>query len=221
MKYKISFDIELKTHSYAGKFIVIEGIDGSGKTTQAEKLVGVLREKGVKAIYTKEPTDEPTGQVIRSEILSGKTKIPGVAVQYLMAADRAVHHEKIEQYLKEGYTVISDRYFWSAIAYGLVDKGINFEQNGQLLLTSLSILSMYHQFIAPDITFYLNVSTNTAMQRIKRKKTRIEIYEKKEKLDKISKGYNWIAKQFPEEFVVVDGERSVDDVQNEIIERIN
>jgi len=221
MQYEISFKTDFRCNPYKGKFIVIEGVDGSGKTTQALNLVNRLKGLGHKVVYTKEPTDESTGQFIRENVLSGKVKIPNIAIQYLIAADRAVHHEKIENYLKEGYTVVSDRYFWSAVAYGLGDKGSDFDKNGQLLLASLSILSMYHRFIIPDLTFYLQVLVDTAIQRIQHKKARIEIYEKREKLDKIARGYEWLVKEFPKEFVVIDGERGVEEVGEEIVSRLS
>ena len=65
MKHKVSFELEFKKNPYKGKFIVLEGIDASGKTTHALTLVESLRKKGYKAIYTKEPTGGVIGELIR------------------------------------------------------------------------------------------------------------------------------------------------------------
>ncbi|MDO8620665.1 MAG: dTMP kinase [Candidatus Levybacteria bacterium] len=222
MKYHIEFDLELKKNLYPGKLIVIEGIDGSGKTTQAQKVTEALNRKGIKSILTKEPTDEMTGKLIR-QILSGETNLPQVAFQYLFSADRAVHQAQIEDYLKSGITVVSDRYFWSSVVYGMVDKGIDFgKKNGdrENLLVALSILSMYHQFLLPDFSFALKVSVATAIERIKRKDKHTEIYEKENKLEKLAIGYDWLTKQFPKEIMVLNGEKSVEEVTEEIVASI-
>src|SRR5258708_38846651 len=116
MKHNVNFSIEFRSNAYPGKFIAIEGIDGSGKTTQAEHLVARLKKEGYKAIYTHEPTDEPTGKFIK-QVLLGELVVPPVALQYLFGADRAVHLEQIQKLLVEGYLVVTDRYFWSSVAY--------------------------------------------------------------------------------------------------------
>lgn len=222
MKYRIEFDLELKKNPYSGKLIVIEGIDGSGKSTQAQKVTEALNRKGIKSILTKEPTDEVTGKLI-GQILSGETDIPSVAFQYLFSADRAVHQEQIEDYLKSGITVVSDRYFWSSVVYGMVDKGMDFKkENGdrENLLVALSILSMYHQFLLPDFSFALKVSVATAIERIKRKDTYIEIYEKENKLKELKTGYDWLVGKFEKEITVLNGEKSVEEVTQEIVKKL-
>lgn len=214
--YHIEFDLEFKRNLYPGKFIVIEGIDGSGKTTQASKIVEHLQRKGVKSVYTKEPTDEVTGKLIR-KILGGKISVPAVAFQYLFAADRAVHQVKLQDYLKKGQALVSDRYFWSSAVYGMVDRGISFhEGDKERLLVALSILSMYHRFIVPDYTFYLRVSTDEALKRIGKTERELEIYEKKEQLEKVRQGYEWLSKKFAKEITVVDGEKPAKEVAGQI-----
>ncbi len=214
--YHVKFDLEFKKNPHPGKFVVIEGIDGSGKTTQAKRLVEYFEKKGIKSIYTKEPTDEVIGKLIR-KVLSGELRLPHVAFQYLFAADRAVHQIQIEKYLKKGLTVVSDRYFWSSAVYGLVDRGItNRESDRERLLVALSILSMYHRFIVPDYTFYLRVSTDEAFKRISKTGRELEIYERGEKLEKIRQGYEWLVKKFSKEITVVDGEGSVEELASKI-----
>ncbi len=220
MSYHVEFDIDLKRNPYPGKLIVLEGIDGSGKTTQAHKVVESLNKKGIKAVFTKEPTDGVTGRMLR-DVLSGKLKLPPVSFQYLFAADRAVHQEEIKKYLEKGITVVSDRYLWSALVYGMLDvDALNNENDKERLMTAYSILSMYNQFIVPDFTFYLAVSTKVAMRRIAQKTQKIEIYEKEEKIEKLRQGYDWLSKKFAKEIAVIDGEGKVGEVTRKIVASI-
>lgn len=220
MKHHVSFDLELKKNPYTGVYIAIEGIDGSGKTTQVEKLVRHFEELGENVVQTREPrNDGIVGSLIR-KILSGELKVPSTALQYLYSADRAIHQEEIIiPSLKEGKVVISDRCFWSAIPYGILDRGEDYDINdAQLLLVSQGILSMYYRFIVPDKTFYLQISLETAMKRISEGAK--EIYEEKGKLGKVVKGYEWLLGRFPEEITVVDGEKNVEEVTGEIVKSL-
>lgn len=217
MNYHISFDLDFRRNPYPGKFIVIEGIDGSGKTTQAKLLVDRLKVLGKEAVYTKEPTDGPIGQFIR-QTLRGAVDVSPLSIQYLLAADRVLHAEEVEKYLKEGKTLIGDRYFWSAVAYGMADRQeTQYEDNGYVLLLAQGILSMYTQFIVPDITFYLRTSVDIALSRLAKMTKEKELYETREKLEKIYQGYEWLASQFPEEITVVDGEKEMEEVTEGIL----
>lgn len=145
------------------------------------------------------------------------------ALQYLFSADRIMHHEEIiEPALMRGDVVISDRNFWSAIVYGILDRtGGSYDYNvGDVLLISQSILSFYHQFIVPDYSFYLRVSLHEALKRLGGKDDIKEIYENEEKLKKLIDGYDWLVKRFPEEIIVIDGEQSVEKVTEEILAKI-
>lgn len=216
MSYHVSFDLEFKKNSYPGKLIVIEGLDGSGKTTQVEKIANKLKAKKIAVISTKEPTNGVIGKLIR-QVLGGAVNIPLVSFQYLFVADRTAHQEEILKYLKEGKWVISDRYFWSSVAYGMADKDdVDYENKNQVMLVAQSILSMYHQFVIPDYTFCLDVSLDTAMKRIAEKEHK-EIYERLEKLQKIQKGYDWLLTQFPREITTVDGEKSIEEVTSRVV----
>ncbi|MBI2074233.1 MAG: dTMP kinase [Candidatus Levybacteria bacterium] len=222
MNYHVDFDIDLKRNPYKGKYIVVEGIDGSGKTTQVEKLKEYFEKKGKQVVIVKEPTREgEIGELIDS-ILQGKIKVPSVALQYLYSADRAVNHYKnIIPSLEKGSIIISDRCFWSSIPYGILDRGgVDYSNTAQVILVAHGILSMYHQFIVPDYTFYLKISVEEATKRLHGMEKTHEIYEKREKLAKIAEGYKWLVKQFPKEFVVVDGGQPVTKVTEEIISKL-
>ncbi|MCL4354555.1 dTMP kinase [Patescibacteria group bacterium] len=216
MKHHVSFDIEFKKNKLPGKLIAIEGIDGSGKTTQAQLVVDLLKKQGYKAIYTKEPTDEPIGKFIREQILSGKVKVPPISIQYMFSADRAVHQVELEEYLKKGYIIITDRYFWSAIAYGISDlKG-----KADYYLSALSILSFYHRFLTPDYTFFLNIRAKEAAKRIGTSEKHKEIYDDATKLVKIKKAYDLLIKRFSKEFVLISAEQSIENVSEDILKKI-
>lgn len=223
MKYHVEFDIDFRRNPYKGVYIALEGIDGSGKTTQVERLVEYFKNKGREVIRTREPRKEEgvIGDLIQ-KILLGKTKIPPVAFQYLFSADREIHHEELViPSLKAGKVVISDRCFWSAIPYGLLDRKSELDENTiEYVLVAQSVLSMYHQFIVPDYTFYLDIPLDTAMQRIDKTNEMREIYEDREKLEKTIKGYQWLLREFPKEFIVVDAMKPVEAVTEAIINSI-
>ena len=229
MKYHVEFDLDFRRNPYKGLYIAIEGIDGSGKTTQAEKISRYFEKQGKQVVTTGEPRKNKgiVGKLIQ-DILLSKVKVPSIAFQYLMSAERAIHHEElILPSLKAGKVVLTDRCFWSAIPYGILDRMKDAKQEqynyqmGDVLLVAQSILSMYHQFTLPDFTFYLSVSVDTAFKRIGKKEREKELYEKKDKLEKIRLGYDWLAKKFAKEIIVVDGEKSEEEVTEEILSHVS
>lgn len=224
MKYHVSFDIDFRRNPYKGLYIALEGIDGSGKTTQLEELFNYYRNQNKEVVKTREPRkqDGIIGDLIQ-KILHGKTQIPPVAFQYLFSADREMHHEELViPSLKAGKVVISDRCFWSAIPYGLLDKKSELNTNTiEYFLAAQSILSMYHQFILPDFTFYLDIPLDIAMERITMADGVKEIYEEKGKLRKTIGAYKWLLEEFSNEFLIIDATKSVCDITKEIIGIIN
>ena len=223
MKYHISFDIDFRRNASKGLYIAIEGIDGSGKTTQVERLAAELQKQGKEVVMTREPRKGVglIGELIE-DILRGKAEISPVAFQYLFSADRQMHHQElILPALAAGKVVVSDRCFWSAIPYGLLDKDELIDNNSiEQKLVAQSILSFYHEFTVPDKTFYLDVSLDTAMQRITEGDGANEIYEDKMKLKRAIEGYQWLLRKFPEEFIIIDANKSVEEVFEEIVARI-
>lgn len=213
MKHKVNFEIEFKENKYPGKFIVLEGIDGSGKTTQVERLEKELAKRKIKVWSTKNPTNHSIGKFIR-RVLAGYEKIPPQSIQYLFNADRVVQQEEIVEKLKKGFVVISDRYFWSSVAYGMADMN----DISDRFLTAYSILSFYHQFLIPDVTFFLDLDASESLDRLGSKKK--EIYEKESFLKKVNQMYKYLIEKFPEQFTIVDGNNSVDVVTSKILNTI-
>lgn len=223
MKYHISFDIDFRRNTSKGLYIALEGIDGSGKTTQTERVVAAFKKQGREVVQTREPRKNVglIGKLIQ-EILHGKANISPVAFQYLFSADRQMHHQElILPALEAGKVVITDRCFWSAIPYGLLDVDEEIEKNNiQQKLVAQSILSFYHEFTVPDMTLYLDVSLNTALKRISQGKDH-EIYEDRKQLKCAIEGYQWLLKEFPDEFTIVDANKSVEEVTVEIAKAIS
>ncbi|MFH1827390.1 MAG: dTMP kinase [bacterium] len=214
MEYHIEFDIDFKRNKDKGLLVAIEGIDGAGKTTQAELLLKELSKKH-KVYKTKNPTDHKIGKLVR-EVLSGKIKIPPIALQFLFSADRQVQQADIFNRLKKGEIVIMDRYFWSAVVYGAIDlSGFQFEKSINRLLITQGILSMYHQFLIPDISVFLDIPISIVLKRLGNKNK--EIFENEEKLKKIHKGYQWLITKFKKEFTVIDGTKPQEEITKEII----
>jgi dTMP kinase len=214
MEYHVAFDLDFRRNEYPGKFIVLEGIEASGKTTQVKRL-GEILSKTQATFITKNPTDNEIGTYIRNEILTGNKKhIPPVSYQYLFAADRVIQQFDVIERLKKGETVISDRYFWSSVAYGIADReGTDYENWEEVSVTALSLLSMYHQFILPDLSIYLDVSLKESLRRISGSAKHTEIYDNHQMNVKIEKGYDWLFKTFP-------NEKPLDEVTKEIVELV-
>ncbi|MDO8269757.1 MAG: dTMP kinase [Candidatus Levybacteria bacterium] len=220
MKYPVNFDIELKRNEFPGLYIAIEGIDGCGKTTQAALLAEYFKSQGKEVVVTREPRKVGLVGDLVHKVLVGKEKIPTVAIQYLFSADRSIHHEELVlPSLVAGKVVISDRCFWSAIVYGILDRtgGVYDKSDADLLLISQSILSMYHQFTVPDYSFYLKISVEESLKRLAAKKDEKEIYEEEDKVAKVHTGYDYLKDRFSDEITVVDGEGSIEDITKRLI----
>jgi dTMP kinase len=215
MNYHLGFNLDLKKNAYPGKFIVVEGLDAAGKTTHV-KLLEKFLSPNKKVFVTKNPTSGEIGQFIR-RALREDFPTTTLAIQYLYAADRHVQQQEIIKHLKQGEIVLSDRYFWSSLAYGLADKAeLDFEKNEEVLLVALSILSMYYQFIVPDLTIYIKISAETAMNRLLKMDKKREVYEHKEILERIARAYDWVNERFKEHIRIVNGQQPVSVVETEI-----
>jgi len=197
----------MKENNYPGKFIVFEGLDGSGQSTQASLLKDFLIKEKIDVVLTKEPTlTSSAGQKIK-EILDEKSTISPEQLQLLFTEDRREHLEKvIIPALKMGQYVISDRYFFSTFAYGTAE-GLDLEW----------LIKINNDFLLPDLTFLLKVRPEICLERIQKRGLGIKLFEKKEKLSRVWQVYEILPQRF-QSIYLVDGEKSIEEVFREIKE---
>jgi len=189
---------------YKGKFIVFEGLDGSGTTTQANFLFKYLKKEGKQVYLTGEPTRSLIGGLIEGQI-SGDWKSTAECLQLLFTADRAHHLEKeIIPLLKKGITIICTRYVLSTLSYGSLD-----------IKDEKWLMEINKKFIWPDMTFLLKVSPKICIQRIEKERFHKELFEKEEKLKKVSQNYLKFAKKFIN-IHIINGEKPIKEVFGEI-----
>jgi dTMP kinase len=191
----------MKKNSYPGKFIVFEGLDGSGQSTQVSLLTDFLIKKGFDVVTTKEPTsDSQTSKKIR-KILDEKEKVPPNELQKLFAQDRKEHLENlIIPALKAGKIVISDRYFFSSLAYGAA-SGLDLNW----------LIKLNDNFLLPDLTFLLKVRPGICISRIEKRGNPRDFFEKEEVLSKVWDKYKILPKRF-KNIIVINGERLIREV---------
>jgi dTMP kinase len=189
-------------------FVTFEGIDGSGKTTQAELLAGQLREEGVDVVLTREPGGTELGEAVRELVLHGGHVAPW-AEAALYAAARAQHvDEVIRPALARGATVVCDRYLDSSVVYQGVARGLGLERVLELNLTVVDGL-------LPDRTVLLRLEPSAAALRLGTDLDRIE-REGAAFLERVHEAYDELATRFPERYVVVDAARSPAELAEEI-----
>ena len=190
-------------------FIVFEGLDGSGSTTQAKLLAERLEKTGRASLLTKEPTDgTPIGKMIR-EILQHKWSASPESLQLLFCADRAEHLRNIiVPALTNKQMVICDRYVLSTLAYGGMYVDIEW----------LHDLNKF--FIQPDLTFLLQLEPSKCLERITGRGSDIELFETKEKMEKIWRNYHALSERYAN-IHPLDADRPVDQVAGEIWEVVS
>jgi len=166
-----------------GKFFVIEGIDGSGKSTQMEILSNKLSSINQKHHLTTEPTNGPIGVVIR-KVLRKEIVVSESALAGLFLADRLDHLENGEtgltKIISQGTHVITDRYYWSSYAYHSLQLPMEWV---------IDINSKCAEILKPDITFYLDLSPEESIKRIKQSRASTELFEEKKILENVRNNY--------------------------------
>lgn len=180
-----------------GKFIVFEGTDGSGKSTQMKLLGKYLEEKGETCRFTREPTDSEFGTLLHS-CMTGEIDTDEHTIAALFAADRLDHINNPKNGMKvvlaQGHTVLCDRYYFSSFAY-----------NGGFVpldwVIALNTPAM--QTLKPDLVIYIDVSPEESMKRVSRRGGETERYETLERQLKIRAKYFEVFKRFPEQNVAI------------------
>ena len=196
-----------------GMFIVLEGIDGAGKSTQAKLLKLWFEEKGYEVVLTKEPTDTAFGKLIRRLVLTGGregiidgAKISHEAEALLFAADRAEHVDKlIKPSLEAGKVVISDRYFYSSLAYQWA-RGLDLEW----------LIDLNRFAIRPDLVILLDLPVKESMKRLRSRSIKSEFDKIYELQRKVRENYLKLAERF-REIKIVNALDDVDSVHRQIV----
>ena len=194
-------------------FVVIEGLDGAGTTTQAGLLVERLQADGQPAVLTREPSDGPVGVLIR-QMLSGRVVTPSVdgpnqsvgreVLALLFAADRLDHiRAEIEPALAAGKVCVSDRYYHSSFAYqGDVDDAEEMDLQW--------VRTLNERAWTPDLTVFLEASVDLCLSRMSGRGQR-DIYETREKLARLERRYDQVMSALEnegEKIVRLDASRS-------------
>jgi len=181
-------------------FIVLEGIDGCGKSTHARLLSKWLEESGKSVFLTAEPTKRPVGKLIR-EILSGKIKVDPRTLALLFTADRVEHVNEMKAALAEGRIVVCERYYHSTVAYQAA-QGVDREW----------LLRLNDFAIKPDLLIFLDVNPKMGAGRT----STGEIFEREEFLKKVKSEY----RKF-KGMKVIDSSRPQETVQRDIRELVS
>jgi dTMP kinase len=189
-------------------FITLEGGDGSGKTTQAEKLEAWLTDAGRTVMRTREPGGTDFGNEVREIVLHSRGHIAARAEALMYAADRAQHiATKVRPALERGEVVVQDRYLDSSVAYQGAGRVLDAEE-----IRSLSLWAA--EGLLPDITILLDLDEDVARARLDGDNKRFDRLEA-EKSDfhrKVRAGYLGLAEREPERFLVVDASLPPDEI---------
>ena len=198
-------------------FIALEGIDGSGKSTQTKLLTEKLTAAGHKVYSTFEPTDNFIGTIIRN-ILKGEKKADDRTIAGLFVADRLDHllneTNGIVKKLEEGFTVITDRYYFSSYAYHGTHMDIDWVIAANAMAASI---------LKPDINIFIDVSPEAAMQRISKNRETVELYETLENLKNVRAKYKESFEKLTEQenIFIADGNRSPEEIAVDIYSEVD
>ncbi|MCP4176230.1 MAG: dTMP kinase [bacterium] len=195
-------------------FIVIEGLDGAGTTTQLNNISNYLSDNNIKHYRTFEPTDNEIGKFIRN-VLSGKIPLEQETIAYLFSADRNEHiygkNNGIIKQLEEGNLVICDRYLFSSIAYQSI--GIDPEL----------VFSLNSKFPLPEYLIFIDVPVEICQERLKKRNSEIDIYDNMEYQKKVLDNYTNSIDQYLDsdmKVIKIDGLKVPENITREIIDKI-
>ncbi len=200
-----------------GKFIVFEGLDGSGKGTQISALRDHIRSTGAEAYFTAEPTISSTGGMIR-DALGGHLRRDAYELSALFLADRIFHNVNpingIRQYIEKGIDVVCDRYYYSSFAYQGIEADLDWVMKMNLGC---------NEILKPDLCIFLDIDISTGEKRISENRFDREIYENVEAQRRIRKRFFEVFDRIMENenIKIVDASRTVPEVSADIIKIYN
>ena len=199
-----------------GKFIVFEGIDGSGKSTQIKQISKRLKAIDYKVYSTFEPTDGPIGSLIR-QMLSGKIPTDQRTIASLFAADRTDHLVNkvsgIRHKIDQGEIILCDRYYFSSYAYHAqyIDMEWVIHAN-----------SLNAEILRPDVTIFIDVDPDICLERIKNSRSNFEMYEKLDVMKKVRANYfkAFDALKGLETIAIINGNSTMEIVEDAILHEV-
>lgn len=160
-------------------FIVIEGLDGAGTTTQMARLAERLTAAGRRVVTTHEPTDGPVGRLIRATLRREPGAIDPACLPWMFAADRADHLSRlVEPALAAGAVVLTDRYLHSSLAYQSLDLPLE------------DVFALNRHFRVPDLTILVEVPVAECLRRIDARGAARELFEEQDRLERIAASYD-------------------------------
>ncbi len=195
-----------------GRFFALEGIDGSGKSTQLELLARRLEQAGFPCLTTCEPTAGPIGSLLR-QVLTGQIPCDSRVVAPLFTADRLDHLLNGENGLcravERGLTVLSDRYYFSSYAYQSVDLPLEWV---------IEVNRPCAQLLRPTATVFIDVSPELALARIAQNRERTELFETEDRLTRTREQYlkAFELEKDREQVVLIPGDRDVETIASDI-----
>lgn len=204
----------MNQHSGKPLFIAFEGIDGSGKSTQATLLTQALTDAGIQVHHTCEPTKREFGSRIR-EAFSNKKPLHELTIAALFVADRLDHllnpDDGMLKMLNDGHVVITDRYYLSSFAY---------QSQFAPLQWLIEANAPCKELLNPDLTFYIDVSPEAAMNRITQNREETEAYETLQQLQQIHATYKQLIQTFQQQelIITINGEAEVSTIHHQILQ---
>lgn len=199
-----------------GRLIVFEGIDGSGKSTQAALLTRALSSRGVPVHYTREPTDGPIGSLIRHSF-NGRVDLDDRVIAALFVADRIDHitnrFDGILGLLDSGTTVVSDRYYLSSHAYHSSDVDHEWIDSANSISTDL---------VRPDLTIFIDVDPEVAIARLQMGRAVRDRFEGEARLRDARKNYLRAIGEFGQDdnVWIVSGDQPEDSLAKALLQRV-
>lgn len=198
-------------------FIVLEGIDGSGTSTQAELLKKYFQSQGDKAVISPEPSAGPIGNLIRDTLkkrvfFTSDRRLFDEQMAYLFAADRHDHlYNEVDgvfKLIQQGFHVISTRYYFSSLVY-----------NSQTPEQFEFVSRLNYKFPNPDLVIYIDLPIEVSLERLQERSLQ-EVYETENKLTQVRTSYQKIFADYQDKLLMIDGNKSIELIHKQIIEFI-